>query len=85
MHLEHSIKPSHSPGPVPPLKPFVPNSPMRRWHQEFSELLIKPFKPLKFIVRSHNSCMGLVFAARDSKPMPNSEIVTKSHNRCNRR
>ena len=54
-------------------------------HQQFNGLLIKPFKPLKFIIRSHNSCIGLVFAARDCEPMPNSEIVTKSHNRCNRR
>ena len=54
-------------------------------HQQFNGLLIKPFKPLKFIIRSHNSCIGMVFAARDYEPMPNSEIVTKSHNRCNRR
>ena len=37
-----------------------------------------PFKPLKFIVRSHNGCKGLVFAAGDYEPTRNSKLLRHS-------
>ena len=47
-------------------------------HQEIGELLIMPFKPLKFIIRSHNSCKGLVFATGDYEPTRNSKLLRHS-------
>ena len=44
-------------------------------HQEIGELLIMPFKPLKFIIRSHNGCKGLVFATGDYEPTRNSKLL----------